>query len=220
MRVIESVGFLSLSWHTILWCFDFILWHDVASYLYVCWDSAFTFTSVIKLPKDLKLKGVHLVVSTYWTSPGGDTLWALSGCLVSRQGSGVKELKILVRQGVKWDSMIPCCFFPLILYVESSHSVVAPITFTLIASSMAMNRMCHGRDGNTSRIVRWWLWNRHHLQDLQSDLLVACDNILWDETSAGKNYPGLRFVDHSTCAYTITSGWITMMTIIVLINTV
>lgn len=36
----------------------------------------------------------------------------------------------------------------------------------------------------------------------------------------GKNYPGLRFVDHCTCAYTITSGWITMMTIIVLINTV
>ena len=139
MRVIESVGFLSLSWHTILCCFDFILWHDVASYLYVCWDSAFTFTSVIKLPKDLKLKGVHLVVSTYWTSAGGDTLWALSGCLVSRQGSGVKELKILVRQGglfidagLKWDSMIPCCLFPLILYVESyswsSHSVVAPIT--------------------------------------------------------------------------------------------
>lgn len=118
MRVIESVGFLSLFWHTILWCFDFILWHDVASYLHVCWDSAFTFTSVIKLPKDLKLKGVHLVVSTYWTSAGGDTLWALSGCLVSRQGSGVKELKILVRQGglfidagLKWDSMIPCCFF-------------------------------------------------------------------------------------------------------------
>lgn len=48
---------------------------------------------------------------------------------------------------------------------------------------------------------------------------ACCLRYPWDETSAGKNYPGLRFVD-SSCAYTITSGWITTMTIIVLISTV
>ena len=117
----------------------------------------------------------------------GDDRWHLDKSARTEDFSqtrwAVYRCKIEMRQH---ESLLSFSCFPLILYFESHswssyyitwpennlaisfsaqmfHAQVAPINFTL-ASSM-VNRMCHGRDGNTSRIVRWWLWNWHHLQE-------------------------------------------------------